>query len=730
MKPTLGQTGRLVVLMMYVVALFGMAHAIHGELLPPTNEQGLWFYASFAALLLGNLLVTPFYTKPVDAMSYGVAALIPLLAVQLPSPSASTTFDRVAWHASIGYATMVVLVAVVGIASKDSSRSTIRQISRTAAVLLETIGTPHAVFSAVFLFAVVTYHRTTPDVLLLLTFAWIVFIGLRPLENAALLWKRLLSTWRPRALGRTVGEIVSHETPGLVLINERPESNTKFGSLLVVRSDIGQASLAYALDHVGFAEGKWLRALDAGMDLVGSGVVLGAAPARLVAGGLVYDIAAQDLSDSAKKSQQDIRDRLIGLVAPDTTIGHVQIELVRDDLELREGAVVEVEIGDNHGLYQIIEGVTKEELLKEKNRRSFVRATAKKIGRWEPTTRTLVPIPWMPLPNEAVYLVAPSKEELPLEPDAVGRFPGVGYSVRVDASAIATHNTAILGILGIGKSFLAFELIERLIAEQIKVVCLDVTGQYGKELAPLVSVEDERDNRELVELGPPGRTRVRRNVEEGGSIGEFRDKVTEQLKVFLEADGSCMKVIDPSAFEVWRQDSKPFQNDASMATLTPVEVTRIVTEALLEVLQEEGTTERARCCIVYEEAHSLVPEWNAVASDGDRAATNGTAKAILQGRKYGLGCVLITQRTANVTKSILNQCNTIFAFRIFDATGMEFLGNYIGDDYASVLSTLPDRHAVLFGRASSCADPVMLLLNDRAEFTRAFRGRGEGGVAV
>src|SRR2546421_12494623 len=89
------------------------------------------------------------------------------------------------------------------------------------------------------------------------------------------------------------------------------------------------------------------------------------------------------------------------------------------------------------------------------------------------------------------------------------------------------------------------------------------------------------------------------------------------------------------------------------------------------------------------------PEWNAVASEGDKAATNGTAKAILQGRKYGLGCLVVTQRTANVTKTILNQCNTVFALRVFDSTGMEFLRNYVGDDYSSVLSTLENRHAIV-----------------------------------
>jgi DNA helicase HerA-like ATPase len=132
-------------------------------------------------------------------------------------------------------------------------------------------------------------------------------------------------------------------------------------------------------------------------------------------------------------------------------------------------------------------------------------------------------------------------------------------------------------------------------------------------------------------------------------------------------------------------------------------------------------TDSARLCLVYEEAHSLVPEWNSVAADGDKQATATSARAILQGRKYGLGCLLVTQRTANVTKTILNQCNTIFAMRTFDDTGKEFLGNYIGSDYANILPSLQPRHAVVFGKASSCENPVLIRLNDQDAFRQRFR---------
>ena len=43
------------------------------------------------------------------------------------------------------------------------------------------------------------------------------------------------------------------------------------------------------------------------------------------------------------------------------------------------------------------------------------------------------------------------------------------------------------------------------------------------------------------------------------------------------------------------------------------------------------------------------------------------------GPKVWHGMPSITQRTANVTKTILNQCNSVFAMRTFDDTGKEFV---------------------------------------------------------
>ena len=226
----------------------------------------------------------------------------------------------------------------------------------------------------------------------------------------------------------------------------------------------------------------------------------------------------------------------------------------------------------------------------------------------------------------------------------------------------------------------------------------------------------------LKAIGTEGKTNCQKNVEEGGSINEFQEYVLKILSDFLSTDSTdCLLIYNPSDFEVWRQDSKPYQDKASMVSLSPAYITRIFAESALEILRSYGMTKEAKCCLILEEAHSLIPEFGSLVDEGDKVAVNGTARAILQGRKFGFGCLVITQRTANVTKTILNQCNSVFALRVFDATGMDFLKNYIGNDYSSVLSTLQDRHAIFFGRASSCNDPVLIRLNDRDRFLEVFR---------
>jgi uncharacterized protein len=479
------------------------------------------------------------------------------------------------------------------------------------------------------------------------------------------------------------------------------------------------------LDQVGFVDGCWLRAIELRISKEMRSSLAEVDGAAASSDSSVRLCEIDDWQDAlAGNTLWAARERMLGLVAPGTNTGRLRMDIVRTDIDLTEGRLVEVDSGGASVLYQVIGGLTQEEILQQKNTRGYVRADAKKIGAWDPEIAKFEAVEWVPSPNAPVFIAETAAAEVTR--NAIGHFPGTDYPVSLrDIDLLVTHNSAILGILGVGKTFLALELAERMVDAGIKVVCLDLTDQYAEHLAPFYDQETQASWIEaLQEVGPPGKTNFQKNVEEGGSIHPFKEKLRNVLQQFLDPGTSDkVAILNPIEFEVWRQDSKSFKGRASMASLTPPHITQLITETALEILQEQGMTDTARCCLILEEAHSLIPEWNSVVVEGDKTATNGTARAILQGRKFGLGCLVVTQRTANVTKSILNQCNTVFALRAFDATGMEFLSNYVGDDYADVISTLDDRHAIVFGRTSSCRDPVLIRLNDRSDFLSVFRER-------
>lgn len=715
----LGQRWRAAVLCVYFLALLGASWALSGDLLPPASEKGIWFYSGAAALLLGSLLVSPYFTKPADAISNAVAALLVLAPVSPWVHDYGGSSDSMPWFIATGFSVGILAAGLTAVLLKDVDGDSWKRVAVSATQLVDTLGSPRVVFSVVYFFAVYAFHRSSALDLLIIGGFWAVCVGLRPLEGLLTLVRRWRLTW---AGGDAValGSVIGHESPDVVLF--RTERPVDFGTVVLARSSDAKIAPAVVLDMVGYADGVWLRALLLPTEARES-MALGQAGALVRRGQVVLYQA--DRQSPLSTIAADLRDRLVGLVGADSDLGHIEVELARHDLPIVEGSLVEAAIRNEKVLYQVTRGVTKEELVELKNRRAFIRVRARRIGIWSTRDERFEPSQWLPQPNTPVTLSRVSAGSPSSE--AIGRFPGTPYPVRFDLNYLVTHNTAILGVLGIGKSFLAIELVERLIASDVKVLCLDLTDEYRRidRLGQFIKSETQQtwDN-DLATAASAAKARVAQNVEDGGSRPAFRAAVRAQLGEFIENELVPLRVVNPGRLDVWRQDSRPYQGAASMASLSPTEIARIFTEEMLAVLQEKGVSDRARVCIVYEEAHSLVPEFNSIAFEGDKEATNGTAKALLQGRKFGMGCLLVTQRTANVSKTVLSQCNTVVAMRMFDSTAMDYLANFVGQDTARLVPTLPDRVAVVFGRASSCPDPVIVRLNDREDFLQSFRREG------
>lgn len=703
---------RAIALVFYVVVLVIVQGLFVDSGLRP-NENAIWLYGGIANLLFGSRILNPYFTPPSGALINGVTGLLALLS-GLPVV-APWTPDAYVLGATIGFCAFVALVSLLLLifrAPMGEEPSTAWRVFERAVIGL---GSPNILFGVLITAAVWLFHRNAPVEVFAILGTFIVVTVFRPLEAVAkyVLW--FLDRPKPVNRADVIGSVAAHQSPGIILVRQAEAQTIPRGTPMVISDQHGPPQLGVALNYVGRDEGNLLRVLTT--TLPKRLAVLQDGRAK-VPDGLAVSITVADEDKADIRALQWI-DRLCGIVDTDTNPEYLQFEVI-NEVGLAEGSLAEVRIGDNQGvIYQVVDGATRDEVVQQKNKYGYARAKARKIGKWDDEGRRFCPVPWMPRMNAPVFLL----EELEGGPvdDCIGHFPATPYGVRLDASECVTHNTAILGILGVGKSCLAIELVERMIARGIKVLCLDLTNQYETLLSDFLDPAFEAERKaELVAAGAGGA--AHQNKELGGSRNTFVAAVIQQMRAFLDQeDDHYLRIYNPAQFRVTKQVSGWNADNAAFLRLTASEITAIFSDAALHICQELGMTDHARLCLVYEEAHTLVPEWNSVAADGDKAATAKSARAILQGRKYGLGCLLITQRTANVTKTILNQCNTIFAMRTFDDTGKEFLGNYIGSDYAAVLPSMQPRHAVVFGKASSCENPVLIRLNDQDAFRARFR---------
>src|ERR1051326_4390641 len=76
---TLSQPTRLVIFAIYVGVLISASFLALGTW-PPLSAKGLWFYTGIVSLILSNLLTTPFFTTPQDAVADVLVAAFALVA--------------------------------------------------------------------------------------------------------------------------------------------------------------------------------------------------------------------------------------------------------------------------------------------------------------------------------------------------------------------------------------------------------------------------------------------------------------------------------------------------------------------------------------------------------------------------------------------------------------------------------------------------------------------------
>ncbi|MDN8103865.1 ATP-binding protein [Burkholderia multivorans] len=187
-------------------------------------------------------------------------------------------------------------------------------------------------------------------------------------------------------------------------------------------------------------------------------------------------------------------------------------------------------------------------------------------------------------------------------------------------------------------------------------------------------------------------------------------------------------------------------------SLVPADVVHVVTAVIarmtLEALQRYRKINKGKTLptvLVMEEAHTFIRRYNDDAENQNAAAIccQVFEKIAREGRKFGLGLVLSSQRPSELSPTVLSQCNSYLLHRISNDRDQELVHRLVPDNLRGLLRdlpSLPSRHAVLLGWASEL--PVLVEMNklpepqrpksDDPDFWAVWSGKGlnEAGQEV
>lgn len=226
-----------------------------------------------------------------------------------------------------------------------------------------------------------------------------------------------------------------------------------------------------------------------------------------------------------------------------------------------------------------------------------------------------------------------------------------------------------------------------------------------------------------------------RSIEANAEILKTTDYIVTlmpRIKTLL-TDVRVKKVIDNNTLKLsyWLNNYIGANNKESLTiidlSLLPSDVTSIITAVIARMIfetQQRYLKLNKQCLptvLVMEEAHYFVKRYN---DDGENIGPTIQCckifeKIAREGRKFGLGLVLSSQRPSELSPTVLAQCNSFLLHRISNDRDQELIHRLLPDNMRGILQempSLPSQYAVLLGWASEL--PVMVKMRTLRESQR------------
>lgn len=290
----------------------------------------------------------------------------------------------------------------------------------------------------------------------------------------------------------------------------------------------------------------------------------------------------------------------------------------------------------------------------------------------------------------------------------VGKLDGhENIRVFLDINKLLTRHICILAKSGAGKSYVVGVLLEELIEKNVPVVVIDPHGEYNNLKLPNDNKSDLENLdkfgiramgyiRKIVEFSPDIETNIgnrplkldSRNLTARELIRLLPSKLTNiQIGTLYSSLNSLDTKIDLNelimALELQDSNAKwtlisvlEYIKKLEIFSDSPTEMTEIVSSGKLSIINLMGVQQEIQEIVVYkllndlfmerkkgniapfflviEEAHNYIPE----RSFGETKSSSVIRQIFSEGRKFGLGACLVSQRPSRVDKSAISQCST------------------------------------------------------------------------
>lgn len=139
-------------------------------------------------------------------------------------------------------------------------------------------------------------------------------------------------------------------------------------------------------------------------------------------------------------------------------------------------------------------------------------------------------------------------------------------------------------------------------------------------------------------------------------------------------------------------------------------LTALIARLLFQYKLWQTRKEREKDPVLFicEEAHRYVPNHGEAQYKEAQEAVRRIAK---EGRKYGVGLMLISQRPSDVEATVLSQCNSWIILRLTNSNDQEHVSKFLPDSLTGLtkmLSSLTRREAIFIGEAAALPSRIRI----------------------